>query len=77
VTSCAARRTADIRSADTPIEGLVAEVDVISLVGPCTALAGAALAWPMLGRLRSSTYWSNSAGHESRGPQRWVRYASM
>jgi EmrB/QacA subfamily drug resistance transporter len=42
-----------VRAAASPVEGLVAGLDAIFLVAACTASVGAAMAWPLLGRLRS------------------------
>ena len=44
-----------IRTADTPAVGLIAGLNAIFLVAALVVVVAAAAAWPLLGRLRSST----------------------
>jgi predicted MFS family arabinose efflux permease len=44
-----------IRTADAPADGLIAGLNAIFLVAALVVVVAAAAAWPLLGRLRSST----------------------
>jgi predicted MFS family arabinose efflux permease len=44
-----------IRAADAPAEGLIAGLNAIFVVAALVVIVTAALSWPLLGRLRSST----------------------